>query len=116
MRDDLAALMNAAVVGNLGIPITFIDAAGVEHTTTPAGDELRGVFDDRAIELPATEAGRTQSGPWVMVTLADLPEAPEPTVYLAEWPGFIINGTTYRISEIQRNGQGAARIFLKVAP
>ena len=118
MRDDLAALANAAVSAGLGIPITWIDADGDQFTTTPDGDELLGVFDDRHQELPATDASMSRTGPWVAVTLSDLqnfdPDAE--TTYGAVAPGFIIRGITYRISDFQPNGLGSARFYLKVAP
>lgn len=101
----LRDMMNKATVSTLtNAEITYVDSAGAQHPITD------GIFDDRYLQEPATDAGVTTTGPWVGVNLPDLPEDPEDNQDSCR---FIIDGVTFRVMDVQRDGEKHAKIRLK---
>jgi hypothetical protein len=98
----LVGRLNTACVEHLGQAVQYRTGAGQVVTI----DDV--IFDDGHVRIDATPAGVTSTGPWVFVKLADLPTDPE-----EDDPDVMVNGTTYRVFEVQRDGQGGAKLMLK---
>ncbi len=104
---DRADRVQRANVRALGDPISYTPAGGSEITTTPEGSELRGVFQAEGA-LVTLETGMLQrtNVPQVGVRLADF----DPPASVG---GLITaRGTTYRIDDINPDGEGGAVLGL----
>jgi hypothetical protein len=69
---------------------------------------FEGVFDERAADLAGGEPGISGARPMVFGRLSDLPEDPDREVL----GGIVADGVSYRIVDVQKDGQGAVRLFL----
>lgn len=96
-------LADGAVLGILGGPVRYLPVVG-------AATDLRGVFDERLRRADASLPGVASVGPAVFIRLADLPAAP------ATDDRVLVGSKTYRIREVQQDGQGGATLHLLLVP
>lgn len=83
-----------------GQTITYKGDGSLTHTFT-------GVFDERFVEIdPETGQSVSSEAVTILLALSDLPEVPR------NRHEFIVNGDSYLVRHVERDGQGAARVFL----
>lgn len=94
------ALADRAVLEHLGGPVIYepFDGDAVEVT---------GVFDEAYVRADVGHAGISGSGPAVFFRLSDLPSDPE-----VDDPTIIVNGSRYRVREVEPDGQGGVHLLL----
>lgn len=99
---DLIAGMDAALVGSLGEPTTYTPA------TTGVPKAVTGIFDAAYVRVDVGRAGVGSAGPALFYRESDLPAD-------AAAPGaeIVVRGVTYRVDEVQKDGQGGVRLLLK---
>jgi len=97
----LLASSDRAVLQHLGGTVVYAPSDG-----EPV--EVPGIFDAAWVRVDAGEAGVTSVGPAVFLRLSDLPSDPEDDAGARVTAG----GTTYRIREAQRDGQGGVVLHL----
>lgn len=68
---------------------------------------VTGLFDAAYVRIDAGVAGVQTTSPVIFFRLSDLPCDPDD-----DDPDIIIDGVTYRPTEVQKDGQGGVRIFL----
>jgi hypothetical protein len=80
------------------------------ETATVAGETCRAIFDQQyqSIEL-AGEVPITTTRPVLDVVLDDLTDTPE------QGDTVVVNSVTYQVADVQTDGQGGAKLFLRVA-
>lgn len=104
---ELVGLTQDACERTFGEAITWRTSAGVDVTTTPAGELLLGVFRDQFTPVEVgMEVEISTVAPQLDVKLADLPEAPQRHGVV------IVRGATYRIVEEQPDGEGMTKLLL----
>jgi hypothetical protein len=96
--------LDAAVLEVLGVPSLYTTSASV---VVPL-DKV--IFDDGHVRVQAGQAGMTDTRPWLFTRLDKFPSDPE-----EDQGQFTHGGAVYRIVEVQRDGQGAARFILNEA-
>lgn len=99
---DLQRTMDRAVLEHLGGPVTYTSAEG--DTV-----EVIGIFDRSYVRLDAGEAGVSSTGPALFVRLEDLPADPE-----TDNPTIMVDGTKYRVREVEPDGRGGVRLLMHV--
>lgn len=101
---DLINDARAVAVTTLGIPFVYIDENGVE-TQVAAGI----FFNDFVAEPLGDGPGMTNAAPMLGVSLSDLPVDP------ADDQGeVVVKGVRYYVREVQKDGQGGARLVLEI--
>lgn len=98
---DLVSSLDAAVLGTMGVPTTYAPAA----TGQPI--PVTGVFNAAYVRADAGEAGVSTAEPMVFYRLEDLPVDPE-----LDFPEIVIDGVSYEIAEVKKDGQGGVRLCL----
>lgn len=91
------------------------DRAALQHLGGPffykpfgaAAVELRGIFDAAYVRVDVGQAGVSSAGPAIFCRLADLPADPE-----SDEPEVTVEGVTYRLREIQKDGLGGVLLLL----
>lgn len=99
---EILALSDVTVRDVLGRSLTWTTGAG-------APSEVVGVFDAAYVRVDLGPAGVSSPGPAVFFpVLADLATDPEedPTATVT------VSGVVYSFYEVQKDGQGAVRLFL----
>lgn len=96
----LLAAADRAALQYLGGPVRYAPSAG-------APVDVRGVFDAVYVKADAGQAGVMSSGPAVFLRLEDLPTDPED-----DEATITVEGSTYRVREVQRDGQGGVLLLL----
>ena len=97
---ELLAAVDRAALQHLGGAVRYTPNAG-------APVDVEGVFDANYVRADAGQAGVVTSGPAVFLRLADLPSDPE-----TDEPTITVGGTTYRVREPQKDGQGGVVLLL----
>jgi hypothetical protein len=99
--DALLQRADKAVRQQLGGTVTYTPGVGGAVTVT-------GIFDAAYVRAEAGRPGVSSSGPAVFLRLADLPSDPETD----EAATVTVGGTTYRVAEPQKDGQGGVLLQL----
>ena len=97
---DLLLRVDRAILAAFGVPVVYAPAVGAPVTVT-------GIFDAAWERLDVSTTGITSVGPMVFVRLGDLPVDPE-----QDTPAITIGGKGYAVKEVQRDGQGGAKLML----
>lgn len=97
---DQVARMDATLVEHFGDPTIYTSSSG-------QAAQPKGIFDDAFVHVDAGEAGVTSTGPAVFYRLVDLPTDPE-----NDEPELVIAGVTYRVIDVQKDGQGGVMLRL----
>jgi hypothetical protein len=97
---ELIAAVNGALVDTLGEPTTYAPASGGPVTA-------KGIVDMAYVRVDVGTAGASSSAPAVFYRLADLPIDPDD-----DNPEITINGRSYEVIEVQKDGQGGVLLLL----
>lgn len=98
---SLVEQMDRACLKSMGVAIQYVPALGA------AVDLEHAIFDASYIRVDAGQAGVSSATPMVFVRLSDLPSDPA-----QDDPNVIVDGVTYQVTEIQKDGQGGVRLIL----
>ena len=97
----LLATADGSVLAHLGETVQYTVTAG-------AAVPVRGIFDAAYVRVEAGDPGVSSSGPAVFFRLEDLPSDPEAD----EGALVTVNGSVYRVTECQKDGQGGVLLLL----
>lgn len=98
----LLATADGVVQDHLGDAVTYTPGEG-------AAVEVSGIFDLLYQHVDLGQAGVSSSGPAVFILLSDLdPLDPETD----EDARITVEGSTYKITEVQKDGKGGVRLLL----
>src|SRR5689334_19327848 len=88
----------------------LVDAFGMLTAYTPQGGspvEVSGIFERAYVPVDAGLAGVQSEGPAIFYRLQDLPVDPATDV-----PSISVDGNTYRVTEVHKDGDGGVRLIL----
>lgn len=97
---DLLLIADRANLAVNGQPVAYAPAIGAPVT-------VNGIFENAYQRIELGNPGVTSTGPMVFVRLSDLPTDLE-----QDTPILTINGQRYTVKEVQRDGQGGAKLML----
>lgn len=93
-------MADRAVLHHLGGTVRYAPSVG-------APVDVRGIFDAAYVRADVGQAGVASSGPAVFFRLADLPADPA-----ADKPTLTVDGTTYKVAKVEKDGQGGVLLRL----